>query len=88
MKTITALEHDLILDVRNEGLSALPPGIFEKDLLITEVLGIIQAVDSSDIRLVFCGGTCIADNCPANPLTSGCGSAHSNHRVPCGMHWS
>ncbi|QDX82033.1 hypothetical protein B9N43_12715 [Denitratisoma sp. DHT3] len=36
MKTITAREHDLILDVRNEGLTALPPGIFEKDLLITE----------------------------------------------------
>lgn len=38
MKTITAHEHDLILDVRNEGLTSLPPGIFEKDLLITEVL--------------------------------------------------
>lgn len=60
MKTITAREHDLILDVRNEGLTPLPPGIFEKDLLITEVLRTVVAVDSDGIRLVFCGGTCLS----------------------------
>lgn len=60
MRTITAREHDLILDLRNEGLTSLPPGLFEKDLLITEVLRTVVAVDSDDIRLVFCGGTCLS----------------------------
>lgn len=60
MKTITARAHDLILDVRNEGLTSLPPGIFEKDLLITEVLRTVVAVDTDDIQLVFCGGTCLS----------------------------
>lgn len=60
MKTITAREHDLILDVRNEGLTSLPPGIFEKDLLITEVLHTVVAVESDGIQLVFCGGTCLS----------------------------
>ena len=60
MKTITAREHDLILDVRNEWLTPLPPCIFEKDLLITEVLRTVVAVYSDGIRLVFCGGTCLS----------------------------
>ena len=60
MKTITAREHDLILDMRNEGLTSLPPGIFEKDLLITEVLRTVVAVESDGIQLVFCGGTCLS----------------------------
>lgn len=60
MKTITAHEHDLILAVRNEGLTALPPGVFEKDLLLTEVLQAINATDREGIRLVFCGGTCLS----------------------------
>ena len=60
MKTITAREHDLILDVRNGGLTSLPPGIFEKDLLITEVLRTVVAVESDGIQLVFCGGTCLS----------------------------
>jgi hypothetical protein len=60
MKTITAREHDLILDVRNEGLTALPPGLFEKDLLITEVLRTVAAASSDGLQLVFCGGTCLS----------------------------
>jgi predicted nucleotidyltransferase component of viral defense system len=60
MKTITAREHDLILDVRNEGLTALPPGLFEKDLLITEVLRTVAAADSDGLQCVFCGGTCLS----------------------------
>lgn len=60
MKTITAREHDLILAVRSEGMTSLPPGIFEKDLLITEVLRSIVATDSDGIGLVFCGGTCLS----------------------------
>jgi hypothetical protein len=38
----------------------LPPGIFEKDLLITEVLRTVVAVESDGIQLVFCGGTCLS----------------------------
>lgn len=60
MKTITTHEHDLILDVRNEGLSSLPPGIFEKDLLITEVLHILADTETDGVGLVFCGGTCLS----------------------------
>jgi hypothetical protein len=52
MKTITAREHDLILDVCNEGLTSLPPGIFEKDLLITEVLRTV--VRSTVMALIRC----------------------------------
>ncbi|TSE27797.1 Nucleotidyl transferase AbiEii toxin, Type IV TA system [Tepidimonas thermarum] len=60
MRTITERERDLILDVRNEGLTSLPPAIIEKDLLITEVLRTVVAADSDDIQLVFCGGTCLS----------------------------
>ena len=38
MKTITNQEHDWILAARSEGLTSLPPGVFEKDLLVTQVL--------------------------------------------------
>jgi predicted nucleotidyltransferase component of viral defense system len=60
MKTITHHERDLILDVRNEGLTTLPSGILEKDLLITEVLRTISAFESEAVQLVFCGGTSLA----------------------------
>ncbi len=60
MKTITAREHKLILAARNEGLTSLPAGVFEKDLLITEVLRTVVATDSDGIGLVFCGGTCLS----------------------------
>jgi predicted nucleotidyltransferase component of viral defense system len=60
MKTITTQEHDHIIEVRNAGLTSLPPGIFEKDLLITEVLQTIAATNNKDIQLVFCGGTCLS----------------------------
>jgi predicted nucleotidyltransferase component of viral defense system len=60
MKTITHHERDLILDVRNEGLTTLPSGILEKDLLITEALRTISAFESEAVQLVFCGGTSLA----------------------------
>ncbi|PUE05855.1 hypothetical protein B9Z51_17750 [Limnohabitans sp. T6-5] len=60
MKTITAQERKQILDIRNESLSSLPPGIFEKDLLLTEALRHIASTDSDGIGLVFCGGTCLS----------------------------
>jgi len=60
MKTITAREYDQILDVRNESLSSLPPGIFEKDLLLTQALRHIASTDTDGVGLVFCGGTCLS----------------------------
>jgi hypothetical protein len=60
MKTITAREHELITSVIGEGLTALAEAVIEKDLLITEVLRTVVAVDSDGIQLVFCGGTCLS----------------------------
>jgi predicted nucleotidyltransferase component of viral defense system len=60
MKTITAQEHKQILDIRNESLSSLPPGIFEKDLLLTQALRHLASTDSEGMGLVFCGGTCLS----------------------------
>jgi predicted nucleotidyltransferase component of viral defense system len=60
MKTITAREHELITSVIGEGLTALAEAVIEKDLLITEVLRTLAAVDGDGIRLVFCGGTCMS----------------------------
>lgn len=60
MKTITTQEYDLILSARSEGLTVLPPGVLEKDLLLTEVLHSIHNTDKEGIRLVFCGGTCLS----------------------------
>lgn len=60
MKTITAREHDLILDARNEGLTSLPAGVLEKDLLITEALRTITELEDDAIRLVFCQGTSLS----------------------------
>lgn len=60
MKTITAHARNLILDARSEGLTSLPPGILEKDLLITEVLRIITTLGYPGVGLVFCGGTCLS----------------------------
>ena len=60
MKTITAREHELIISVIGEGLTALAEAVIEKDLLITEVRRTIAAFDSNGIELVFCGGTCLS----------------------------
>ena len=59
MKTITELERNLISDVNTGGLSALPPGVLEKDLLVTSVLRTLSGIDS-ELKLVFCGGTCLS----------------------------
>lgn len=59
MKTITAHEHDLILDVTGGGLTPLPAGVLEKDVLITSVLRALSDIDS-ELKLVFCGGTCLS----------------------------
>ena len=54
MKTITAREHELITSAIGEGLTALPEGVIEKDLLITAVLRIVSTIDRDGIKLVFC----------------------------------
>lgn len=60
MKTITKHEHELILTARAEGLTGLPPSVFEKDLLLTEVLRSIDSIDADGVEVIFCGGTCLA----------------------------
>lgn len=60
MKTITAREHELITSAIGEGLTTLPAGVIEKDLLITAVLHTVSTLKSDDIQFVFCGGTCLS----------------------------
>ena len=60
MKTISNLEYDVIVDVRNEGLTPLPPSVFEKDLLVAEVLKVVSDSSCFDILPVFCGGICLS----------------------------
>ena len=59
MKTITERELQLINAVVAEGLTSLPAGVLEKDLLITEALRGLAGADTL-FPLVFCGGTCLA----------------------------
>lgn len=60
MRTITAREYELIASAIGEGLTALPAGVIEKDLLITAVLQIVSTLESDGIQLIFCGGTCLS----------------------------
>lgn len=60
MKTITAPERDLILDVTGEGVTPLPAAVLEKDLLITEILHRMADMDTGEMAFVFCGGTCLS----------------------------
>jgi len=60
MKIITAHQRELILDIGAEGLTSLPAGVLEKDLHLTEALRYLSAADTTDLQLVFCGGTCLS----------------------------
>ena len=60
MKTISKLELEAIRDIASEGTSLLSEGIFEKDLLVAEVLKIVADSSVFDIQPVFCGGTCLS----------------------------
>lgn len=60
MKTISPQDYDLINDLRSEGLTDLPPGIIEKDLLLTEAIQAVVTTMSDDVRTVFCGGTSLS----------------------------
>jgi len=59
MKEIGAAQREAILDAIGEGLSPLPAGVLEKDLLVTAVLRALA--DFPDpAQLFFCGGTCLS----------------------------
>ena len=60
MKTITERERQLINAVVAEGLTSLPAGALEKDLVITQALRGLAEAGTLDFPLVFCGGTCLS----------------------------
>ena len=60
MKTITNHEYDLISGVIGDGLTELAEAVIEKDLLLTEVLRTVAAMETDGIALIFCGGTCLS----------------------------
>ena len=53
-------EYACLEEVRLQGLSRLRPEIFEKDLMITKVLGLLKIFDWGEFAIVFCGGTCLS----------------------------
>jgi predicted nucleotidyltransferase component of viral defense system len=60
MKTITERQRQLINAVVAEGLSILPAGVFEKDLMVTEALARVAVADTHGFGIIFCGGTCLS----------------------------
>lgn len=60
MKTITLQDRELISSLIGEGLTSLAEGVIEKDLLLTEVLGVVTKSANEIIQPVFCGGTCLS----------------------------
>jgi predicted nucleotidyltransferase component of viral defense system len=60
MKTISPAQLGAVVEVDQLGLCELDPSILEKDLLITEVLGLLADFDWGDVQPVFCGGTSLS----------------------------
>ena len=60
MKTISPAQCGAVEEALRLGLTDLAPSILEKDLLITEVLGMLAAFDWGEIQAVFCGGTSLS----------------------------
>lgn len=60
MKTIADTHRQLINAVVAEGMSKLPAGVIEKDLLVTEVLRELSSISIAEMDIVFCGGTCLS----------------------------
>ena len=62
MISITENDYKAILDVRREGsmIGRLDPSILEKDVLITQVLGLLQNFNWDEFSIVFCGGTSLS----------------------------
>ena len=60
MKTISPAQCGAVVEALRLGFTDLAPSILEKDLLITEVLGMLAAFDWGEIQAVFCGGTSLS----------------------------
>jgi hypothetical protein len=60
MKTISPAQLGAVVEADQLGLCELDPSILEKDLLITEVLGLLAEFDWGDVQPVFCGGTSLS----------------------------
>ena len=60
MKTISPAQLGAVVEADQRGLCELDPSILEKDLLITEVLGLLADFDWGDVQPVFCGGTSLS----------------------------
>ena len=60
MISITNHHYEMIVEVGRAGLSELHPAIFEKDLLITKTLDLLQNFNWDEFSIVFCGGTSLS----------------------------
>ena len=62
MISITENDYEAILEVCREGavVGRLDPSILEKDVLITQVLGLLQRFNWDEFSIVFCGGTSLS----------------------------
>lgn len=60
MKTISPAQLGAVVEADQRGLCELDPSILEKDLLITEVLGLLADFEWGDVQPVFCGGTSLS----------------------------
>lgn len=60
MKTISPAQRGAVEEALRLGLTDLAPSILEKDLLITDVLGLLADFDWGDVQPVFCGGTSLS----------------------------
>ena len=60
MRTISPAQRGAVEEALRLGLTDLAPSILEKDLLITDVLGLLADFDWGDVQPVFCGGTSLS----------------------------
>jgi len=60
MKTISPAQRGAVEEALRLGLTDLAASILEKDLLITEVLGLLASFDWGEVQPVFCGGTSLS----------------------------
>lgn len=60
MISIANDDYETIVEVRRTGLSELSSAIFEKDLLVTKILDLLQDFNWDEFSIVFCGGTSLS----------------------------
>lgn len=60
MRTISPAQRGAVEEALRLGLTDLAPSILEKDLLITDVLGMLADFAWGDVQPVFCGGTSLS----------------------------